>query len=448
VTKLKASCQWWVREAIQDAATKVFAVTAGLGSGKTHGECQCHHDRVLKNKSRFSFFMMPTHQKIRDAAVPTYEKVLAQQGYVEGVHYDIVKSPSYVLRYCNGREVHFISGNTPKQLVATEYGHGTIDEAGSITEEVYKLARTRLRDINGDNQLMMGGVPQGLNYYSDLFNEVTDGWIERETRDWLQLDKGFRRFRLTSYHNPFLPADYVQNLIQLYGENSPYTLSYVYGIFCALTEGNVYSNYTPVKHKVPDIQPDPALTIYLTMDFNACPLAWVSCQRIPETVDYWRRHILTAIHNADANSSNLEDAAVEFAAKHPPAKFRRTLIELHGDSSGHAQSHKTRLSDYQAMQKYLHQLGFERVEICAGRFNPLETETVEALNRLFLGDECVHCERTVQLQRSLMATRWRANVRKIDKPANDTWTHWSDSLKYLAFDLQKEGGNRVQSVNA
>lgn len=438
--------QWWVCEALQDFTTKVFGVTAGLGSGKTHGECQWLHDRALRTKAPKSVFVMPTYQKVYDSAIPTYKKVLAQLGYIEGEHFSALSSPYPRIVYCNKQEIHFLSANHRDQFVAAEYGPGVIDEAGSIEEEIYKLLRTRLRAIK-NAQLLLGGVPQGLNYYADLFDDAGPGWVEAAERDYINAARQFRRFRLTSYENPYLPADYVPNLLDLYGGNSAYIQSYIYGRFTALCEGNCITNYSPVKHVEPDRDPDPHLDLYWTLDFNASPLAWVSNQRIPFEEYGERRFRMLAIHNADLGGSTLEDAAVEFAAKHPPERFKHTLIKLYGDSSGHAESHKTRLTDYQALKGYLGRLGYERIEICALHYNPLESLSVDALDRWFLKDEHRHCRRCTNYQRSLMGTRWKKGERKIEKKAGEKITHWLDAEKYLAFALSQELGRPV-SFNA
>jgi hypothetical protein len=45
----------------------------------------------------------------------------------------------------------------------------------------------------------------------------------------------------------------------------------------------------------------------------------------------------------------------------------------------------------------------------------------------------------MKLQRSLLSTRWKEGVKKLDKPSKDDWTHWSDALKYLAYAMQTTG---------
>lgn len=451
MTKKAISRQWWVEEARNDYETKVFAVTAGLGSGKTHGAVDWHDDRTrLNSESPFSAFVMPIYQKIHDAAIPTFRKYLASIGWIEGGEYEIVKSPFPKLVYKKtGQETHFLSANRPDRIVAVEYSHATISEAGSIDEEAYRLIRSRCRCSKAVvRQQMLEGVPQGLNYYADQFDSDTSaGWIERGIRDYIHKQRRYRRFRLTTYDNPFVPDDYASELLEVFQGNTNKIRSYIFGEFTAFTEGNCY-NYLPQIHDIEDIDPDPFRDIDLTFDFNTNGrLAWISNQCVP-FVEYGERLIrYVAIHEANQGFSHLKDVCVEFAAKHPARTFSNTVIKIYGDRSGYSGSHRSRDNDYDLVYKYLRELGYNKVEICALRYNPLETISVEALNNWFTKDKHRICKRCHKYRRSLASTSWKENTRKIDKPQNDDWTDHSDAQKYYAYAEQENELKRVYSTN-
>lgn len=410
----------------------------------THGACDWHHDRVLLNdKSPFSCFSMPIYQKIHDAAIPTFRKVFENFGYVEGVHFKVLKTPFPKIIYPhNGHEIHFISANRPDKIVAVEYSHATGSESGTQSKDAIDLVRTRIRCPKAKAlQSLWEGAPQGLNHFADLFNNIgNSSWVERAERDYINNNgkSRLRRFRLTSYDNPFLPDGYIDELLQIYKGNQPYINSYIFGIFCALVEGSAY-NYFGQQLVINDIDPDPHTDIYLTWDFNANPLAWVSCQKLSYYEYNERVQRFVAIHEANNGSATIAQACVEFAFKHPPEKFALTPIRLFGDSSGHASSHKIEGSDYQQIEKCLRELGYKVIVIEALRSNPSETVSVEALNTWFRDDKFYICKRCMKLQRSLLSTRWKEGVKKLDKPNKDDWTHWSDALKYLAYAMQTTG---------
>src|SRR5262245_27194628 len=106
---------WWVGDILaQEQSGKVFAVTAGFSSGKTHGAGQWHDylARGPNKKAEFSGWMEPTYQLIKTAALPTYRRVLESYGVQSGRDYEIFESSPIRLRYRRtGHTVLFVSGD-------------------------------------------------------------------------------------------------------------------------------------------------------------------------------------------------------------------------------------------------------------------------------------------------------------------------------------------------
>jgi hypothetical protein len=434
---------WWVQEAILDELTQIFGVSAGLGSGKTTGAVDWLLDRIALNPNcPFWFFMMPIYQKIHDAAIPKFRQLFQERGIKEGKDFRVVKSPFPKIVFPNGQEVHFISANRPDKIVAVEYGGGVISESGSTEKEAMKNARDRVRDKRSRTlQIMMEGVAQGMTYFSDLFDsDGQDGWDKSVDRDHVKEyidERGnlirFRRFRLTTYDNErFLPAGYISNLLDNYKGLTAYIRSYILGFFNPLVEGNAYSNYKSL-HDCEDVDPDPYLEIALTWDFNANPLSWASIQRFPYTEFNERKFNYKIVHEAGGEYGQLDEAVAEFAVKHPVARFSETRIRIYGDRTGHAGSHKVRGSDFETIASYLKELGYKNVSIEASKQVAPEGASVEAVQRLFLNNLLFVCKRCKMVRRSFLSTRWEDGVRKLDKPQGETWTHWSDAVKYWAW---------------
>lgn len=450
---------WWAQRAREDDESKLFAITAGLGSGKTHGAVQVLYDKLARNPSgKCWFYSMPIYELIHNTAIPKTQKVLEAFGYEEGADYTIVKSPYPKCCFkATGQEIHYVSGNRPDKIKSVEYCGGVIDEPGVTKHDSIKRLRERSRDRAVKNcQILLPGTPEGINHYAEEFDsDKNAGWDRSQPRDHVlvrRTDEGevrLRRFRLTTYDNQHhLPPGYISDILDTHRGNPAFIQSYVHGFFVPLITGGCYANYKPQKHDIEDIEPSPHIQIYLTFDFNADPLAWVACQESRIDNPHRRGRPLIAIHNADQNCGQLDDACVEFATKFNPARFGDTPILLYGDSSGYAQSHKTRNSDYDQVKRHLRNLGFRRVEICAMRSNPLETATVGALNDALLDDAVLVCKRCKMLRTSLGATRWKEGERKIEKKAGETHTHHGDAMKYLVFALREGASRRVLSVNA
>lgn len=443
--------KWWVYEALLDTKTKVFFATGGLGAGKTDGGCTWHYDRVVKNKNaQFSWFFEPTYKKVEDAAIPTYKEVLGRVGLRPGKHYKIKKSPNYSFTFfATGQEVHFLSYDRPDLIVATEISHAFLDEAFDADQLAYMNIRSRIRDTQAViRQLMCAGAPQGVNWGAEIADSDTlQGWDRRVERDHIEPIKGYRRFTLWTDDNiDNLPEDYIQILEDTYGHNPGLIQSYRFGRFCPLTQRAAYSNYRQY-NDIDDIEPSPQRDLILTFDFNANPVSWVSLQRIPFNEGDRRIFKWVGLKESTNEATQLADACVEFAVKHPVEFFRRTPIKLYGDRSGHAKSHKIDGSDYDNVKRYLNELGYQNVEIVAARQVAPESESVDSVQKLLMNNLLVIVKSLSGLRKSWLATEWQEGVRKLHKPKNDTWTHKSDAVKYFVYqECREETGQQVTKI--
>lgn len=448
VDAIKIDTAWWAVEAMNDTETSVFACTAGLGSGKTHGGIQWHDYRVrTSGTAPFSGFMEPTYQKIHDAAIPTFRKVFQSYGMLEGVHFDVVKSPHPKIIYKQlNHEILFFTAERPDLLVAVELGFGTEDEAGTVSAEASRNFRLRVRDSRCHaRQVMRLGAPQGINHFAEEFDSfVLDGWERPHSRDHYKVSVienvivKRRRFICWTDDNPKLPPDYIPNLMDTYGHNPAIIQSYRYGLFTSFTEGLVYSNYLPARNDCEDLAPSPMREIIFTWDFNANPITWTALQKMP--FEEWgvREHRWTAIHECQDAGGDLEQAVVEFAQKFPVNTFRTTKIKVYGDRTGHAESHKISGSDFENIERHLRALGYRNIEICAARQVAPEASSVEAVQRLLANSWLLVCRRCKLLRRSFLMTKWKEGQRKIEKPAGETHTHPGDSVKYFAWQIARD----------
>ena len=436
---------WWVGEALDDRQSSVFAVTAGMGSGKTDGASDWLHHRIRENyEVPFYAYMEPTYQKVMDTAIPTMQRVLQRYGRAEDWHYKIVKSPHPKLIYLDERwkpEVHFLSAENPDRIAAVQYGCAVEDEAGVNKGAARRNLRTRLyRQENAKvSQFMIVGAPQGINEFADEFDsETLDGWDISHPRDHIlrrEVEGTIvqkRRFILHTDDNPFVPRQYIVELQDTYGHNPMLIQSYRYGRFCPLTEKAAYSNYMPQKHDTESFEADPFLDVIMKWDFNYNPLAWVASQGF--ITDYpIRQKRYVALHEANEGATNLDDACVEFAFKFPPERFRETPILIYGDRTGHARSHKISGSDFENVRLYLTKLGYKNVFIKAQERVAPESASVEALNKMFFNNAYLVHKRCRMLRRGLLATQWQDGVRKLAKPSGETHTHHPDAVKYWAW---------------
>lgn len=431
VSRSRAS--WWVGEALKDWYTTVFAVTGGLGSGKTHGSVQWHYTMCTRNQdSPFSWYVEPVFARINDTALPKWRKFFKGIGYVEGIHYTVKLGNPTIIRLPNQHEIHIMSGHNPDLMVGAEISHATIDEPGSCKYDVFLNVMSRLRcPMSYVRQVMLSGVPQGGNWYMDLFNFKGVDFKRR-----------YRRFQLwtdDNVHN--LGEAYLQQIEETYRAFPLKLLSYRKGEFTHFYEGRAITEYDESVHIDAELGPDPELEIYLTWDFNAFPLAWCAVQVQPFDLEFRlkthriRKYVVLAESAADG-IGNLQDACAEFVRKFPSVDFRSTPIKVYGDRTGHAHSHKVRFTDYEQIRQYLKPY-YDSIEICAARQVAPQVESIEEVNRLFSYNLMMLHPRCHNTMRSLRETRWKPGEREIMKPKGETHTHWLDALKYLVYQLKR-----------
>lgn len=438
---------WHTSRALTDLESSVIVLTGGLGAGKTFSLWVKHLSLCAVNsESELSAIFEPIYSKIIDTVIPTGRKVLNMMGFIEGVHYRFTTSqpfPKCVL-IASGQEIHLRSAENPETIVAVEYSHVSGDELAIWKEDAYRNCRSRIRCPKAKVLQFVGATaPQGVNWAADEFDSDTqEGWESNEFRDDYHAVKRIRRLTMWTDENPYIPQGYLRSLQEIYGHNSNLIQSYRYGMFCPLVQGAAYANYEPQRHDVADVQADPYREIVLTWDFNAHPLAWVAIQKLPYHHGLEQRFRYIAVNEANFDYGVLDEAIAEFAVKFPVERFRDTPIALFGDRTGHAASHKISGSDYENIERILKQFGYRRVEVRATKQVAPEAASVEAVNRLFRDNLFYISKRCKNLRRSMMATTWRKNERKLDKPSGETWTHHGDALKYWAHQETRDETGR------
>jgi len=428
------NCAGWVGQLTTDRAYDTYAITGGLGSGKTTGVGVAFFARVLTNPKVKQFWVVaPTYAKVDDTMLPTACFVLSNWfGLKLDKHFKIRKTkPACLTILATGQEIYFHSGDRPYAMVSATIGGYWISEPGIQTRAVFEKCVDRARDKKIDKVFgFIEGTPEGSNWYSDEFNiEGTDE------------DKSYRRFIIKTYDNIKNLADgYIERLKRTYSYSPAKILSYLYGQFANFTTGNVFAQYNESKNVLnEDYEPSPMRCVDLCFDFNATPLCW-SC---------WQTTKVFIAGNAvfqdvcfmenDLNCSNLKDAVVDFAA-HLLAynkQFKYSEIRVFGDRTGHAASHKIRGSDFDNIRKYLNEI-FPNVTIKAAReLTPIRA-SVDVCNKLFLYERLQINSVCKNVRRSFSNSAWKPGTDDIEKKQGETITHHADGARYRIYQLYKD----------
>lgn len=441
---IQSEVPWWVGHLLADTTTEAFFVTGGLGSGKSYGSAIKFHDLVSLNADcDFCWAVAPTHSKVDDILIPTYQEVLAAKyGLIADEHYRLYKTkPARIeWRGIKAPSVVFHSADRPELMVGSNISHWWVSEAGLVFNEpiVYEKLVSRTRDKRAVAlQGIAEGTPEGLNHYKELCDTDKFEWLN----SWLSVNKddNSKRLRIRTEWNPHVPAGYVERLKKAYAWNPVKLQSYLYGDFASFTEAACYTNLHAA-NIVLGIEPDPYLPLTFAWDFNRTPLAWVVWQDQPfQKRDGKRGRKIRVLAESDGKSNQIDDAVIEFNKKFPPTRFGNTLIRIDGDRSGYAGSHKIQGSDYEHIQRYLRtQNRYPRSEIVSRREVTPVRSSVEQTNKLLLYEVVeigAWCRNTIM---SLEKTRFKQGTTEIEKPSKDVHTHWQEALRVSLFNYTQE----------
>lgn len=439
MTSKNIEVAWWAADAIADQKANGFFVHAGLGAGKTFGIWQWLYSRQILNKrckAPIYWFVMPTHGKVQDTAIPKWYIFAETLGLREGEHFYLYESRPYRLILKNANQLittYFHSGDRPNLMVGTEIAGLAEDEAGELKFEVFERGVTRLRDKSADVlQYMIGGAPQGMTWFADYAN-FTGYNAKRKV-------KSYEVWTDDNLHN--LPSGYIENQLMPMIEHNPAKVaSWRYGKFTNFFEGSAYTDLNPYYFQ--PVEPHQSSPIILAWDNNA-PLAWVAMQeRRGDT-----QMNLAITRESRGTARLLVDACVDFITQfEPSAGWKDTPIIIEGDAALHSPSVRTPGSGYEEIIKNLKQV-YSNVTLTASRYNPLQEIRVESVNRAFSYNRIIinpKCEKTI---RSFQRAAWKKDgSRELAKPSGEDVNAYSDAAGYYIVKWIGQQLNRTSAQN-
>lgn len=423
-----------------------YWITGGLGSGKTYGGAWWFVQRMFDNyKSKYSWCIAPNHTKVESIMIPALTEVLLNHyGLQEHVDYTITGSKPRTLElHKTGQTVFFKSANQWRLMIGDNISHWWATECGYYeSRDWFDKTQVRTRCKWASIRQGLGeGTPEGMNYWEALAN------IQDE--DALNL---FKRVILWTDDNPHLPASFVDKLVRTYEYDAAKLKSYRFGEFTPFTKGTAYWEFFESRNVKLDLEAEPLFPIAFAWDFNRAPLAWCALQRQRQETRQGSRFKYRVVAESSGKARGLVDAVAEFIMAFPPSRFQFTPIHIFGDASGWAGSHKQSACDYEVIYNLL-KTKYRTVEHHAQRSNPEVRTRLERINQAFayeLVDVAAWCRNTI---RSLTQTRLKDGTFEIEKPKDDTWTHYADALGYAIYEMTKHedfeapGKPRIHGIN-
>lgn len=325
------------------------AIIGGLGSGKTQGGIIRLLTLLLDDPGVNGAYYMPTYDLIRLRSMPGFEEVLEQWN----VPYKTNKS-EYIINIENYGSIIFRSYERPERIVAYEVGHSIVDELDTLKIEDAKIVWRKVAERNRQPSKVPNSI--GCVTTPDMgFN----GFIYH---NWFKLQReGYSVIKASTYDNPFLPKEYIQNILDNY---DPILADlYLRGEIVSLNQNKVYHFFDRKRHHRDRVLTKEDKNIYVTIDFNiggCCSNVYVIDKGYPIAVDeFVSRDTYDFINNL--------------------IQFKDHNVTVYPDASGRANRTNASRTDIQIIED----AGFQ---IDAPKANPPIRDRVNSFNALLAHD--------------------------------------------------------------
>lgn len=255
MSAIKFKCLKHQAELLRDTATKFIALVAGYGAGKSVAACYKALSLASINLGCRSVVLEPTHSMAVDVIIPTLVEILDSHNIA--YTYRASPLPSFMIHFEDGdHEILIRSAENYRRLAGLNLAFFVADEFDTIPKklalQIFRMLQSRLRKGHV-RQGIITTTPEGYKATYELFvmNEGPDRrLIKARTQD-----------------NPYLPPDYIQNLLDTYPANL--IKAYLDGEFINMTTGSVYTNYDRNAHDTPmTVNTIQNAILHLGLDFN------------------------------------------------------------------------------------------------------------------------------------------------------------------------------------
>jgi len=234
------------------------AFVAGYGSGKTQAACWRTIKLKKENPKQNIGYYLPTYGLISDIIVPRFQEIFE---FLQ-LPYRINRQESFFEIEDYGRII-MRSMDRPEKIIGYETCHALADELDTMpfdkAMDVWgKIVSRNRAPVVGKNTVAVATTPEGFKF-------VYEKWKRNPM-------KGSRIIQASTYSNPFLPPEYIDNLKETHPEHL--LEAYLNGEFVNMTSASVYSEFNRAEnHTNTQIEKDEAL--HIGMDFNVGKMAAV-----------------------------------------------------------------------------------------------------------------------------------------------------------------------------
>lgn len=231
------------------------AIIGGLGSGKTQGGILRLLKLIMEDKGTHGAYYLPTYDLIRLRAMPGFEQALSSWG----IPFKTNQS-NHTIAIQGYGDIYFRSYERPDKIVSFEVAHSIIDEIDTIKLESAELVWRKIVERNRQNTTVL---PNSIGCVTTP-DQGYNGFIYKK---WFKEKKeGYSVIEASTYDNPFLPPEYVRNILDNY---DPILADlYLRGKIVSLNQNKVYHFFSRTKHHTDRELTDSDTNIYISIDFN------------------------------------------------------------------------------------------------------------------------------------------------------------------------------------
>uniref|UniRef100_A0A6M3IPB1 Putative terminase n=1 Tax=viral metagenome TaxID=1070528 RepID=A0A6M3IPB1_9ZZZZ len=422
----KLPAQALLADLIGDPGVTAIMFSGGVGSGKSFAQCMTQLTLSVLNYGCAGGLVSPTFELADHSVIETLHMIMGEQDipYKFKKQRHTFELPWHRSAYRPERvsRIQICSGDKPESIIARNWGWFGIDEPGQIQRggEVWQYCTMRLRDKRARaRQGILTGTPEDIYRIPWLMEKFVDP-ATRDPRHRVV----FASLRDAVAAGTVAP-EFLENLVRSLPKKA--AQAYIDGQFVAFG-GTVYFCFDPEAHTTTGTKYDPALPLYIGMDFNVSPMCGVIAQ--PQ-----KDRGITVIDEIRLTDSHTREWCEHFRRAYPGGpNGHRAGVRVFADATGRARKTSATETDLQIIRDEL--ADYRDMTRCIPDANPPEWDRVLAVNNAFeKGWITIDKDNAPWLVRDLVQTPKKDGENAIDKTKNKDLSHSSDALGYMIHQL-------------
>ena len=238
------------------------ALVCGFGAGKSEALVMKALKQLFEIPNCAIAIYEPTVDLIKRIMYPRFEEILG----ATGLTYRLNKSEG-IIQIAKVGTIIFRSLENPSRIIGYEVHHSHIDELDTLDEEKAEeawqkvISRNRKKTPHAHkNTVSVYTTPEGYRFTYKRWVKKRKAEIEKKGHSKYELIEG------STYDNPFLSEDYIENLENSYPSNL--IKAYLHGKFVNLESGQVYSEFDQHLNHTDMTIPNSSETLHIGVDFN------------------------------------------------------------------------------------------------------------------------------------------------------------------------------------